>query len=73
MLISLAYATPSGVQHLLARAVDGTGRLDPSFGSRGLVIVPVVGAKALTDSSGRIVTGGPIPNNSVSYVQRRGG
>ena len=72
-LIFLTYATTSGRHLLLDRIMDATGRVDPSFGTNGVVAVSIVGFVALTDTLGRIVSGGPIPDRSVSYIQRRFG
>jgi hypothetical protein len=72
-LIFLTYATTTGRHLLLDRILDATGRVDPTFGSNGVVAVPIVGFASLTDSLGRIVTGGPIPDRTISYVQRRFG
>ena len=72
-MISLTYATPTGTQLRLVRISAATGRVDPTFGSNGLVQVSVVGASVLTDSVGRLLLGGPVPSNAVSYVQRRWG
>jgi len=75
MLLSLRYATPSGTQLMLVRALDATGRFDPSFGYGGTVRVTVNGVQAITDALGRIVSGGPTPYRypagTESYLQRR--
>ena len=73
VLISLTYATSTGTHYLLDRILDTTGRVDPTFGHNGTVAVTIVGTQTLTDSVGRIVAGGFLPNRTVSYIQRRSG